>query len=239
MRRRVAAVTGASRGIGAAVATRLAQDGYDLILTCRIREEELNARAQKLRSLYHISCTTFCGDLSDPALCRKVFEEADELDVLVNNAGVAGYGLLTDLTEEAWQDMVGTNLTAPLFLAKHAIPLLMKKQGCIINISSVWGGAGASMEVAYSATKGGLNAMTKALAKELAPSGVRVNAIACGWIDTDMNARFSEEERQDAIDRIPAGRTGQPEDVAEAVLMLVNGNSYLTGQVIGLDGGWV
>lgn len=240
MHRKTALITGASGAIGQAIATKLAEDGYELFLTCKSRKEQLNAFAATIRDSYKVACTTFAGDLSDPGVCRSLFDAIDDLDVLVNNAGISHVGLLSEMTSEQWEEIVGINLSAPLYLSQLAIPkFLRKKDGCIINISSVWGEVGASTECAYSATKGGLNALTKALAKELAPSNIRVNAISCGLIDTPMNAQLSAQEMQDLIDQIPANRAGTPEDVAELVLQLVQSTSYLTGQVIRLDGAWI
>ena len=162
------------------------------------------------------------------------------IDVLINNAGIASIGLLTDMDIEDWNRILSTNLTSVFSTCRCAVPCMVhNKQGKIINISSVWGIVGASCEVAYSACKGGVNAFTRALAKELAPSNIQVNAIACGVIDTDMNACFSPEERRELEDEIPAGRYGTPEDVAELAFSLAAGHSYLTGQVITLDGGWI
>ena len=144
------------------------------------------------------------------------------------------------MSPECWNEIIGTNLSAAFYCSKLAIPyMLKKKSGKIINISSVWGTVGASMEAAYSASKGGLDAFTRALAKELAPSNIQVNAIACGMMDTDMNRHFSDEDIQSVISEIPADRMGTPEDAAMLVLQLCTGNTYLTGQIIRLDGGWI
>lgn len=240
MQKKKALITGASGGIGKAIAETFAKEGYDLYLTCRRAEDVLLSLAGKLRENYGVDCVTFSGDLSDPEVCEQLFVKLKDLDVLVNNAGIASIGLLTDLTPERWKEIEGINLSAPLYLSRLAIPLfLRKKNGCIINISSVWGDVGASMEVAYSATKGGLNAMTRALAKELGPSNIRVNAISCGLIDTPMNAHLSSEEWDKLIEEIPADRAGKPEEVAALALQLAESSSYLTGQVIRLDGGWI
>ena len=240
MRKKTALITGASGEIGSAIAIRMAEAGYDLFLTCRNREEKLKADAARILDTYRVACTVFAGDLSDPAVCRKLFDGIEDLDILVNNAGISRIGLLSELRAEQWEEIVGINLSAPLYLSQLAIPLfLRKKVGSIINISSVWGEVGASMESAYSATKGGLNALTKALAKELAPSSIRVNAISCGLIDTAMNAHLTKEEMQDLIAQIPANRAGTPEDVASLVLQLAQSTTYLTGQVIRLDGAWI
>jgi 3-oxoacyl-[acyl-carrier protein] reductase len=171
---------------------------------------------------------------------KSVFDEIDTLDVLINNAGVAYYGLLQDMEPEDWDRVIRTNLTALFNSCKLAIPKMLKKHaGKIINVSSVWGSAGASMECAYSASKGGVDTFTKALAKELAPSNIQVNAVAPGVIDTDMNAHLSPEEREMLISSIPAGRMGTPEEAAELIYTLSRAANYLTGQIVSLDGGWI
>jgi len=240
MNRKKAFITGASRGIGRAIAKEFAKNGYDLYITCISSEVEINNFARQLEDEYHVICNTLIGDISDPSVVRDFFYDIDELDVLVNNAGVSYIGLLTDMSDEEWDRILSTNLSSAFYCSKNAIPLMLqKKSGKIINISSVWGERGASMEVAYSATKGGINSFTKALAKELAPSGVQVNAIACGLIDTDMNSHFSKEDMESIIEEIPADRIGKPEEVAHLAIQLCMGNNYLTGQIIGLDGGWI
>ena len=239
MRRKVALVTGASRGIGKAIAEAFAKEGYDLFITCRDSVKILEAFADSLSEKYNIICTPCAGDISNPDDVERIFENIYELDVSVNNAGISYIGLLTDMNVDEWNSVISVNLNSAFYMCKKAVPLMLsKKEGKIINISSIWGERGASMEVAYSASKGGLNAMTKALAKELAPSNIQVNAIACGLIDTDMNSHFSQEEIESIIDEIPADRIGRPEEVAELVIKLSEGNKYLTGQIIGFDGGW-
>lgn len=239
MKRKTALVTGASRGIGKAIADAFAKEGYDLFITCRDSVEVLNDFAEKLESKYGITCTPCAGDISNPLDVNKIFEKIYDLDVLVNNAGISYIGLLTDMTDEEWNNVISVNLNSAFYMCKNAVPIMLsKKSGKIINISSIWGERGASMEVAYSASKGGINAFTKALAKELAPSNIQVNAIACGLIDTDMNSHFSKEEIESIIDEIPADRIGKPEEVAELVIKLSEGSKYLTGQIIGFDGGW-
>ncbi len=161
------------------------------------------------------------------------------MTLLVNNAGISHIGLLHEMSPEQWQRLMDVNLNALFYTCRLAVPLMLKHHaGKIINISSVWGNAGASMEVAYSASKGGVNAFTRALARELAPSGIQVNAIACGVIDTDMNRNLSEEEMEALRSEIPADRIGQPQEAAQLLLSLLNAPSYLTGQIITLDGGW-
>ena len=237
---KTAFITGASRGIGKAIAKEFAAAGYDLYISCFSSEKLLVNYARQLENEYGVNVTPLIGDIKDPNVVKDFFSEINDLDVLVNNAGISYIGLLTDMSDEEWNDIISTNLSSAFYCAKGAIPLMLhKKSGKIINISSVWGERGASMEVAYSATKGGLNSFTKALAKELAPSNIQVNAIACGLIDTDMNSHFSEEEIDDIINEIPSDRIGKPQEVAHLALQLIDGNNYLTGQIIGLDGGWI
>jgi len=238
--KKTAFITGASRGIGRAIAEAFAKDGYNLYITCLSSESEIKSFAAYLKNTYHIECTPLIGDISDPKIVNEFFDDILDLDVLVNNAGISYIGLLTDMSDEEWNNVITTNLSSAFYCSRKAIPLMLqKKSGKIINISSVWGDRGASMEVAYSASKGGINSFTKALAKELAPSGIQVNAIACGLIDTDMNSHFSDEDMQLIINEIPADRIGKPEEVAHLAVQLCTENNYLTGQIIGLDGGWI
>ena len=235
--RPVCLITGASRGIGKAIAKAFAQAGYDLILTCSKTLPELEAFAQELNAGIH--CQAYQVDASDPAQVEALFQKVSRLDVLVNNAGISYVGLLHEMSPEEWRRVLSTNLDSCFYTCKYAIPLMLQNHaGRIINISSVWGNVGASMEVAYSASKGGINAFTKGLAKELAPSNVQVNAIACGVIDTSMNACFSKEDMDSLVAEIPADRIGDPSEVAALALQLATAPAYLTGQVITLDGGW-
>ena len=192
---KTALVTGASRGIGLSIATILAQNGYHLHLTCKNSYKQLLDVAKSLSETYNITCQAHKTDMSNFAEVWTLFSNMDSLDVLINNAGISHIGLLQDTTVDEWQKVIDTNLSSVFFTSKMAIPkMLENKSGAIINISSIWGDVGASMEVAYSASKGGVNAFTKALAKELAPSNIAVNAISCGVIDTDMNKCFSKNE---------------------------------------------
>lgn len=236
-------ITGASRGIGAAIATRFAQEGYSLVINCSKSEQDLLALKNELEKKYHVSILASVGNIGDYNYVLSLFEdiqkEFEGIDIVVNNAGISHIGLLTDTTVEDWNLILNTNLSSAFYTSKLAIPYMLSRQaGKIINISSVWGSVGASCEVAYSASKGGLNTFTKALAKELAPSNIQVNAIACGCIDTVMNQCFSSEERKALEDEIPAGRFGSPNEVAELVYSLASSHNYLTGQIISLDGGW-
>lgn len=243
MKNPTALITGASRGIGREIALTLARHGYHCIITCVHRQDELNHVCEEITAL-GVTCLPFVGDMGSWDDCRRLFEEIKtrfgHLDVLVNNAGISHIGLLQDMSPDEWNHILQTNLSSCFYCSKLAIPLMLaKKSGNILNISSVWGNVGASCEAAYSATKGGINALTRALAKELAPSGIRVNAIACGVIDTEMNHCFSEEERDALQDEIPMGRFGTPGEVGELAYSMIRHASYLTGQVVTLDGGWI
>lgn len=240
MDRKTALITGASRGIGKAIAEKFARNGYELYLTCHHHLEQLQVNAARMTEKYHIVCHCYCFSIDDEEAVENMFCDIDTLDVLVNNAGIAYIGLLSDMSYEQWNQIIGTNLNGCFLTSRKAIPLMLQKQkGKILNISSVWGNVGASMEVAYSASKGGVNSFTKALAKELAPSNIQVNAIACGVIDTDMNHCFDEEDMQALIEEIPADRIGKPQEVAELAFQMCTGHAYLTGQIITLDGGWI
>ncbi len=240
MNHKTALITGASRGIGRAIALAFAAAGYDLTLTCLKSETLLQTFCESLSEKYGIRAVPFCGDMGDYQTVEALFSGISRLDVLINNAGISYIGLLSDMTCEEWRRVMSTNLDACFYTCKKAVPLMVhEKNGRIINISSVWGTAGASMEAAYSASKGAVNSLTKALAKELAPSNIVVNAIACGVIDTDMNRCLSEEEMQALIDEIPADRLGRPEEVAALALQLAQAPSYMTGQILTIDGGFL
>ncbi len=236
-------ITGASRGIGKAIAHAFAQNGYSLVINCSQSKDALFHLKNELEEIYHVSVLASVGNVGDYSYVEQLFSEIKEtfggVDIVINNAGISHIGLLSDMTPEEWNTIINVNLSSAFFTSKLAIPYMLSKQaGKIINISSVWGNVGSSCEVAYSASKGGLNSFTKALAKELAPSNIQVNAIACGCIDTEMNQCFSEEERKELIDEIPAGRFGTPEEVAALVYTVANESGFLTGQIITLDGGW-
>lgn len=236
---KTALITGASRGIGRAMAEAFAAAGYDLVLTCLHQMEELDRLGRNLEQTYGISCCRSAVDAGDWEAVDALFARIIRLDVLINNAGIAHMGLLQDMAPEQWRRVMATHLDGCFYTCRHAIPLMLAQGGGhILNISSVWGNVGASMEVAYSAAKGGVNTLTRALAKELAPSHIQVNAIACGVIDTDMNRCLSEEELEQLRQEIPADRLGTPQEVAALALQLVQSPGYLTGQVITLDGSW-
>ena len=234
-------ITGASRGIGREIAISFAKNNDNLVLCCKNNIDDLKALAVELSEKYGIKCEAYACDVSDPASVKELYEKAGDVDVLVNNAGVAHIGLLTDMEISEWKELMGTNLDSLFYTSKLFIPGMIRAgSGRIINISSVWGAVGASCEVAYSASKGGVNAFTRALAKELAPSGISVNAVSCGVIDTDMNRKhLSEEDLEELCEEIPMGRMGEAEEVASLVLMVSQAPIYMTGQVITIDGGWL
>lgn len=244
MKQKTVLVTGASRGIGRAIAVKFAQNGYHVFLNCRHSIAELQEVQETINAKSPGSCDICIGDVGDSKSVKKIYEQiyqnCDHLDVLVNNAGIAHIGLLSDMTDNEWQQLLDTNLSSVFYCSREAIPkMVSRKSGKIVNISSMWGTVGASCEAAYSATKSGIHGLTKALAKELAPSNIQVNAIACGAIETSMNAQLSAEEKSAFEEEIPAGRFGTPQEVADMVWNLVNSPSYLTGQIIGLDGGYI
>lgn len=234
-------VTGASRGIGKAIADKLASKGYNLYLTCLKHGDDLKSYCTELSSKYEINCIPFVCDIGDYNDVAEMFQQIPRVNVVINNAGIAWLGLLTDMEPYEWDNVIRTNLSSLFNTSKSAVPIMLRQGGGrIINISSVWGQVGASTEVAYSASKGGVNGFTRALAKELAPSNISVNAISCGVIDTDMNrSHLSDEDMEVLKNEIPAGRLGTPEEVADMALKVIESPIYMTGQIITLDGGWI
>ena len=235
-------ISGSGRGIGRAIAIRFAKEGYKIAINANKSKDELEETKNYLISL-GVSVLAKQGDVGNYQFCKEFVDEIKNtlgsIDILINNAGISHIGLLSDMKPNEWNEVINTNLTSLYNLSSLVIPDMVRKSaGKIINISSVWGNVGASMEVAYSASKGGMNSFTRALAKELAPSNIQVNAIACGAIDTEMNSFLDSDELALLIDEIPASRLGKPEEVAELAYSLATGNDYLTGQIISLDGGW-
>lgn len=236
-------ITGASRGIGKAIALKFARNGFHVFINCCHSVDALKEVKNEIDSLHCGPCDMVIGDVGNADDVEKIFaqihEKCEGIDILINNAGIAHIGLLSDMTVDEWNRLIQTNLSSAFYCSKAVIPhMVSRKSGKIIQISSIWGSVGASCEVAYSAAKSGLHGFTKALAKELAPSNIQVNAVACGAIDTVMNGQLDEEERAVLEDEIPAGRFGQTEEVADLVFDIANGHEYMTGQIIGLDGGW-
>ncbi len=233
-------ITGASRGIGKAIAHTFAKEGYTLHLLCKNNLASMQQFAAALAATYSIEVHCYSVDLSNQEALDIFLSTLPDMDVVINNAGISRVGLMTDMSLPDWNEIVQVNLTSVFQICNKLLPAMIRRRsGKIINISSVWGNVGASTEVAYSTTKGGLNSFTKALAKEVAPSHIQVNAIACGLIDTDMNACFSKEDLEEVIAEIPADRMGRAEEVADLCLQLVQAPEYLTGQIVTLDGGWI
>lgn len=238
-----ALITGASRGIGCSLAKELASKKINLILICKKNSELLEVLSKSLISTYNIDCQSYTCDISDFNSVSKLFESlADKhitVDILVNNAAVSYVGLLQDMTVNQWNETISTNLSSVFYMCKSVIPdMLHNHSGKIINISSVWGEYGASMEVAYSAAKGGIISFTKALAKELAPSNIQVNSVSFGIIDTDMNSHLSPDDIESICEDIPSGRLGSCNEAAKMIYNILSSPSYLTGANITMDGGW-
>ncbi|WP_028561370.1 elongation factor P 5-aminopentanone reductase [Paenibacillus pinihumi] len=237
-------ITGASRGIGASIAKRFASEGMNLVLHYLQSHEEANETARQCIAA-GANVMTISADLRSREQLERMKEklEAHDMmpDILVNNAGIAHYGMLADVTDTEWDDVMAVNLKGMFLCCQLFMPsMISRKYGRIINVSSVWGMSGASCEVLYSTTKGGMNAFTKALAKELAPSGITVNAVAPGAVDTEMNHNLNEDERAALAEEIPVGRFGKPDEVASLVYFLsLPESGYITGQIISPNGGWI
>ena len=237
---RVVLITGSSRGIGFGIAGAFAARGDRVILNGQQDSAQLAQAVEKLSQMGH-NTAGYIADLSDYDKAREMFSQIEAgygpVDILVNNAGVAHYGLFSDMHPACWQKVLADNLHTTVNASHLAVPPMVRaKSGCIINITSVWGIAGASCEVMYSAAKAAIIGFTKALARELGPSGVRVNAIACGAFHTRMNDYLSQDEKNIFIENIPLGRFGYPAEVG-ALAAYIADAEYLTGQVIPLDGG--
>lgn len=234
-------ITGASRGIGAATAAAFAESGYAVIINFNKSKEKAVALANRLSSEFGVECRAVRADVSSPDEVRAMFAEIGDIDVLINNAGYSSQMLFTDITDEEWQKTISVDLSGTFYCCREALPsMIRKKSGAIINISSMWGEVGASCEVHYSAAKAGVIGLTKALAKEVAPSGVRVNCIAPGVISTDMMSGFDSEAISALTEETPLGRLGTPEDIASAALFLAGSKAaFITGQTLGVNGGFI
>lgn len=234
-------ITGASSGIGRETALKYAKNEHPVIIICKNNRSALMDLEREILEMGG-RVLSYVKDVSQFNEVSEMFRELETQnmipDILINNAGISYVGLLQDMSPEEWRSVIDTNLTSAFNCSKCAIPYMLKKHsGRIVNISSMWGNVGASCEVAYSASKGGINTFTKALAKELAPSGIAVNAIAFGMVDTRMNAFLDEEEKDSLIEEIPAGRILSPQESADIIYSVSMMNSYVTGQIITADGG--
>ena len=234
-------ITGISRGIGKDIALEFAKNKYNIIGCAKSDFNGLSDTKNLITSYGVDSYIELCDISNEEKIKKFIYESTNKLggiDILINNAGISYIGLLQDMSILEWNNIINTNLTSAFLMSKYVIPYMLKKQnGHIINISSVWGNIGASMEVAYSASKGGLNTFTKALAKELAPSNILVNTISPGFIDTEMNKNFEKEELEAIFEEIPLGRAGKTSEVADLVYKIAT-SKYLTAQIITMDGGW-
>lgn len=241
MKQKTALVTGGGRGIGAAVCRALAQEGFRVIIQYHTSSEKAAALAAALKKESGTEHIALKADLRREEEIGTLFERAGPVDVLVNNAGVAWQGLLTDMTVKEWDELFSVNVRGAFLCTKQALPhMVHEKAGSIVFVSSMWGQTGASCEVAYSASKAALIGMTKSLAKELGPSNIRVNCVAPGVIQTDMNSRLSPEDMKLLREETPLERIGTPEEAAEAVRFLCSERaSFITGEVLSVNGGFV
>lgn len=241
---KVALITGASKGIGRSIAIELAKVGISVAINYYSSDKKAKELLEEIRS-FNKNANIYKADVSNEyevsTMIHKIESDFGKIDIAVNNAGISQIGLFTDMTSKERDRMIGVNLVGVMNVCKAVLPgMIHYKKGCIINISSMWGEVGASCEVVYSATKAGLIGFTKALAKEVAPSGIRVNCISPGIIDTDMNAELSQSDIYELINDIPLKRIGMPDDISKAVKFLVSDNaSYITGQILSVNGGIV
>ncbi len=243
MKNKTALVTGGAKGIGAAICRELANMGYNLAVNYNSSCEAAQSLKNELSQLVDVNI--YKADVSDSTQVADMFENIKKdfggVDVLVNNAGIAQQALFTDITDDMWQKMIGTNLTGTFNCCRSALPYMInQKNGVIINITSMWGQVGASMEVHYSAAKAGVIGLTKALAKEVGLSGIRVNAVSPGVVLTDMMSQFTDDDKNALTDETPLNRLGTPEDIAHTVAFLCSDNAdFITGQIIPVNGGFV
>lgn len=240
--KQIAIVTGASRGIGREIAKTLTRAGIQVVANYNKSEQKAKELKEELKN-ENMDIDIFKADVSKreeaKALVTYTLNKYGKIDVLINNAGISEYKIFTDETDEDWNNVINTNLYSAFVMAQEVIPnMVHNKSGCIINISSIWGMVGASLEVLYSISKAGMDGLTKGLAKELGPSNIRVNSIAPGAMDTDMNADLSTEELKQLEKDTPLGKIGKPEDIAKCVKWLIE-DTFTTGQIISINGGWV
>ena len=235
---KVAIVTGGTRGIGFAIVNELVSKGIRVVVNYKSSDEI----AKKMQERFGEKIRIYKADVSKRSEVKSLIEytlnEFGNIDILVNNAGISQTKIFTDISDEDWENMIQVNLTSSFYTIQEILPIMINnKNGCIINISSIWGVTGGSCEVHYSVAKAGLNGLTKALAKELGPSNIRVNAIAPGIIETDMINEYTEEEINYVKNQIPLEKVGKAVDIAKCINWLVE-DKYTTGQIIEINGGW-
>lgn len=234
-------VTGSSRGIGKAIAFAFAKQGCNIVLNASTSSDELLKAQEELKAMDCYSYS-YLADVSDYKSCKEMFHNITNIygniDILINNAGVAHIGLFTDMTPEEWDKLININIKSCFNCTHLALPkMISRKSGTIINVSSIWGDRGASCEAVYSATKGAVNSFTKAMAKEVGPSGIRVNAISAGVIDTKMNNCLNQEEKEVLTNEISLMRFGKADEIADLAVFLASGKaSFINGQIITIDG---
>ena len=238
---KVVIVTGASRGIGKEIAKELAKKQYQVIANYNKSEKQILELKEELNKL-NIKIDIFKADVSKREEVKKLVEytinKYGKIDVLINNAGISQIKEFTQITDEDWNNMINNNLNSVFYMTQEVCKnMIHNKKGCIINISSIWGTIGASCEVHYSVSKAGIDSMTKSLAKEMGPSNIRINSIAPGIINTDMNKNISEEEINNIKEEIPLEKIGKTKDIEKCVEWLIE-DEYTTGQVISINGGW-
>ncbi len=236
---KVVLITGGSRGIGACAVRRFAREGYRVAFTYLKSEEIAISLANEVGALAIKADGASSEQINDAV--RATLEKFGRIDVLINNVGISEFALFTDITDEAWHRMLDTNLSSAFYASRAVLPhMINKKSGCIINVSSMWGEVGASCEVHYSVSKAGLIGLTKALAKEVGPSGVRVNCVSPGLIKTDMNASLNSDAIEEIREETPLERIGTVDEVCDALLFLAGeSSSFITGQILGVNGGLI
>ncbi|WP_420976470.1 elongation factor P 5-aminopentanone reductase [Bacillus vallismortis] len=238
---KTALITGASGGIGKSISETLAAEGYNLLLHYHTNQNAAAALAEKLKEAYGVHAEILQADLSAPEGADKLTNLiVQPIDAIILNSGKSHFGLITDVDNATVQEMVQLHVASPYMLTRNLLPgMIRNRSGAIVAVSSIWGETGASCEVLYSMAKGAQHSFVKGLAKELAPSGIRVNAVAPGAVDTNMMNQFSPPEKKEIADDIPIGRLARPQEIADAIAFLLSEKaSYITGQILSVNGGW-
>lgn len=238
--KKVILITGASRGIGNNIAKTLAKENIVIANYNKSEKEAKDLKKELEENNINIDIikANVCERNQVQKMVKRILDKYGHIDVLINNAGISQYKLFTDISDDDWKEVMDTNLNANFIVTQEVVRnMIHNKEGLIVNISSIWGVTGAAMEVAYSTSKAGIIGLTKSLAKELGPSNIRVNAIAPGIINTNMNSKFSEKEINDIKEEIPLEKIGEPEEITKCIEWLIK-DTYTTGQIISINGGW-